>query len=246
MPDLVLRADADGLATLTLNRPDKMNALSIDLFIELRAHIDLITQQTATIGLVILRGAGKNFSAGNDLAGIAEGRLPPKPHFQAETIDRLANLPQPVIAAIHGHCFTGALELALAADFIIAAESAKFADTHAKFALTPLWGMSQRLPRRVGQAKAREISYTGRVYSGQEAAAMGLATQCVPDAEFEPQLETLARQILANAWFTHRANKRLFNDTDGLPLSAGLAHEIFRNQGRGPDMQARIESFKKK
>jgi enoyl-CoA hydratase/carnithine racemase len=246
MPDLVLRKDEDGLATLTLNRPDKMNALSIDLFIELRAHIDAIARQIETIGLVILRGAGKNFSAGNDLAAIAAGSLPPKPNFQAETIDRLANLPQPVIAAIHGHCLTGALELALAADFIIAAASAKFADTHARFSLTPVWGMSQRLPRRVGQAKAREISYTGRFYSGQEAAAMGLATQCIPDAIFDTELATLARQILANSWFTHRANKRLLNATDGLPLSAGLAHEIFRTEGRGPDMQARIEAFGRK
>jgi enoyl-CoA hydratase/carnithine racemase len=246
MPDLVLRKDEDGLATLTLNRPDKMNALSIDLFIELRAHIDAIARQIETIGLVILRGAGKNFSAGNDLAAIAAGSLPPKPNFQAETIDRLANLPQPVIAAIHGHCLTGALELALAADFIIAAASAKFADTHARFSLTPVWGMSQRLPRRVGQAKAREISYTGRFYSGQEAAAMGLATQCIPDAIFDTELATLARQILANSWFTHRANKRLLNATDGLPLSAGLAHEIFRTEGRGPDMQARIEAFARK
>jgi enoyl-CoA hydratase/carnithine racemase len=106
--------------------------------------------------------------------------------------------------------------------------------------------MSQRLPRRVGQAKAREISYTGRFYSGQEAATMGLATQCIPDAGFETEMNTLARKILANSWFTHRANKRLLNATDGLPLSAGLAHEIFRTEGRGPDMQARIEAFGKK
>jgi enoyl-CoA hydratase/carnithine racemase len=246
MAGLVLREDKEGLATITLNRPDKMNALSVELFVELRAHIDALAQQTDTIGLVILRGAGRSFSAGNDLAAIAAGQQPPKPNFQAETIDRLANLPQPVIAAIHGHCLTGALELALAADFIIAAESAKFADTHAKFSLTPVWGMSQRLPRRVGQAKAREFSYTGRFYSGQEAAAMGLANHCIADALFEAELESLARQILANSWFTHRANKRLFNATDGLPLSAGLAHEIFRTEGRGPDMQMRIEAFGRK
>jgi len=246
MSALVLREDRDGLTTLTLNRPDKMNALSIELFIELRAHIDQIAEQTETTGLVILRGAGAHFSAGNDLAAIAAGRLPPKPHFQAETIDRLANLPQPVIAAVTGYCLTGGLELALAADFIIAASSAKFADTHARFSLTPVWGMSQRLPRRVGQAKAREISYSSRTYTGQEAAAMGLATSCVPDAEFNTALETLGRQILANSWFTHRANKRLFNATEGLPLSAGLAHEIFRTDGRGPDMQARIEAFARK
>jgi len=74
---------------------------------------------------------------------------------------------------------------------------------------------------------------------------MGLANQCIPDADFDSALAQLARQILAQSWFTHRANKRLFNATDGMPLSAGLAHEIFRNEGRGADMQARIEAFRK-
>ena len=246
MSDLVLREDKNGCATLTLNRPDQLNALSVELFIELRAHIDEIAIQTDTVGLVVLRGAGRGFSAGNDLGGIAAGRLPPKPHFQATTIDRLANLPQPVIAAVHGFCFTGALELALGADIIIAAQTAKFADTHAKFGLTPGWGMSQRLPRRVGSAKAREMSFTCRSYSGVEAAAIGLVNHCVADDAFVAELDALSAQILENSWHTNRANKRLYNETDGLPLSAGLAHEIFRTEGRGPDVQERIAAFKNK
>ena len=119
-------------------------------------------------------------------------------------------------------------------DLIVAAESAKFADTHARWALTPIWGMSQRLPRRVGPAKAREMMLTCRTYSGAEAAAMGLANVCIPDDLFDKELRALADSILANSWFSHRANKRLLIETDGLPLGAGLAHEVYRNPGVGP------------
>lgn len=243
---LVIREDRDGLVTLTLNRPEKLNALNVDVFLELRAHVDRIAQQQDEVGLVLLRGAGKCFSAGHDLADIAAGEKPPKPSFQADTIEALANLPQAVVAAVHGHCYTGALELALAGDLIVASASAKFADTHARWSLTPLWGMSQRLPRRVGRAKALEMMLTARTYGAAEAQAMGLINFWVPDEEFDTQIAQLAQQILANSWFSHRANKALLMETDGMPLVAGLSFEIHRTCGRGPDMQARIAAFKSK
>jgi enoyl-CoA hydratase/carnithine racemase len=246
MSDLVLRHDADGAATLTLNRPDKLNALTVELFSALAAEVERIERQTDSVGVVVLRGAGRCFSAGHDLADISTGERLPAPHFQSKIIERLANLPQPVITAVHGHCYTGALELALAGDIIVAAESARFADTHAKWALTPVWGMSQRLPRRVGTYKAREMMFTCRTYAGREAAEIGLANLCVPDAEFDPQIAALTAQILANSWFSHRANKRLLRETDGLALEAGLAHEVYYGEGRGPDMHDRIAGFSSK
>lgn len=246
MSPLVLREDADGLATLTLHRPEKLNALTVAMFAELRAHVLQLAQDTERIGLVVLRGAGKCFSAGHDLADIAQGEHPPQPHFQADTIELLANLPQPVVTAVHGHCYTGALELALAGDLIVAAESAKFADTHARWALVPVWGMSQRLPRRVGMARAQEMTYTARTFSGREAEAMGLVNWCVPDAGFDAAVAGTARSILANSWYSLRANKRLYRETEGLPLRAGLSHEIHRSEGRGPDMAERIGAFMNK
>lgn len=240
MGDLVIREDTDGAATLFINRPEKLNALNIDLFSALEGHVDAIARQTETVGLVIVRGAGRCFSAGNDLSDIAAGRGPPRPNFQAQIIEKLANLPQPVISAVHGHCYTGGLELALAGDIIFASENAKFADTHGKWAMAPVWGMSQRLPRRVGTYKAREMMFTSRTYSGAEAAAFGLANMCAPDEAFDAELDALAATILANSWFSHRANKKLLVETDGLSLSEGLAHEVYRGQGRGPDMEARI------
>lgn len=243
---LVIREDRDGLVTLTLNRPEKLNALNVDLFHELREHVDRITQQHDEVGLVLLRGAGKCFSAGHDLTDISAGEKPPKPSFQADTIEALANLPQAVVTAVHGHCYTGALELALAGDLIVASASARFADTHARWSLTPLWGMSQRLPRRVGRANAMEMMLTARTYVAAEAQAMGLVNLCIPDEEFDAQVAQFAQQILANSWFSHRANKALLMETEGMPLAAGLSYEIHRTRGRGPDMQARVAAFKNK
>jgi enoyl-CoA hydratase/carnithine racemase len=245
MDELVIRQDRDGAATLVLNRPEKLNALNVDLFRALETQVERLERETERTGLVIVRGAGRCFSAGHDLGDIAAGERLPRPNFQAGVIERLANLPQPVISAVHGHCYTGALELALAGDIVFAAENAKFGDTHARWALTPVWGLSQRLPRRVGTYKAREMMFTCRTYSGREAAAMGLANICVADEAFDAELEALAGTILANSWFSHRANKRLLIETDGLALNAGLAHEVFRGQGRGPDMAERIASFGK-
>lgn len=246
MADLVLRTDKDGAATLTLNRPDKLNALNVALFQELDAAVRRLATETDKVGLVIVRGAGRCFCAGHDLSDIAAGERLPEPFYQSKVIERLANLPQPVISAVHGHCYTGGLELALAGDLVFAAEGARFADTHAKWALTPVWGMSQRLPRRVGTYRARELMFTCRTVMGPEAATLGLADFCVPDAEFDERLDKLAADILANSWFSHRANKRLLVDTDGMTQSEGLAHELFRGAGRGPDMEERIAGFQNK
>lgn len=241
MSDLVLAERRGGAVHLILNRPDKLNSLNVELFQALDAHVRELQKGEATI--VVLRGGGRCFSAGHDLGDIAKGEKLPEANYQAKVIERLATLPMPVITAVHGHCYTGALELALAGDLIVAAESAKFADTHAKWALTPVWGLSQRLPRRVGSAKAREMMFTCRTYSGREAEAMGLANVCVADDAFDAAIDALVAEIAANSSFSHAANKRLMDHTDGLPLPAGLAHEIYRGEGVGPDMGARITAF---
>jgi len=244
MTDLVLREDRGGVVQLTLNRPDKLNALNVALFQRLDAHLTEL--EVSTPAVVVLRGAGRCFSAGHDLGDIAAGEKLPRPNYQSHIIERLANLPAPVISVVHGHCYTGALELALVGDIILAAESAKFGDTHAKWALTPVWGLSQRLPRRVGTYKAREMMFTCRTYSGRQAEAMGLANACVADAELETALRDLTAEITANSSFSHAANKRLLTHTDGLPIGAGLSHEVYYGEGRGPDMEERIAGFGRK
>lgn len=237
MDDVVLRDDAGGVATLTLNRPDKRNALDIEVFGALEAFLDDIAARPDEIGVVVLRGAGSGFSAGADISRPARA---PRRNYQASVIEKLANLPQPTVAAVHGHCVTGGLELVLATDLIVAAESARFADTHARFALVAGWGMTQRLPRRVGTYKAREMMFTAREYSGREAQAMGLATLCVADAELDKAVGELIAGIMAGSWFSHREHKRVLLRTDGMTLADGLADEAYRVAVRvGPDFRER-------
>jgi enoyl-CoA hydratase len=234
---LVVRSDADGVATLVLNRPDKRNALNVELFQALEAHLDHLDRSPESVGVVVLRGAGGCFSAGAD---VSKPTRAPRRHYQASVIEQLANLAQPVIAAVEGFCIAGGLELALACDLIVAADTAQFADTHSRFGLSAAWGLTQRLPRRIGAYRAREMMFTSRSYSGVEAAAMGLANFCVPVAELDDTVRSLAAEIAVNSWFSHREHKKLLLATDGASLPDGLAVEAYRGGKAAPDFSARI------
>src|SRR5690606_24318009 len=130
-----------------------------DLFKAFRRHVrDL--EHNEDIGLVVIRGAGNCFCAGHDLSEPSHKDALGWLRQELMTLERLTRMRQPVIAQVHGTCYTGGLEFALTADFIVAGESARFADTHGKWGLVPGWGLSQRLPRRVGQAKALEMMLT--------------------------------------------------------------------------------------
>jgi enoyl-CoA hydratase/carnithine racemase len=160
-----------------------------------------------------------------------------------EVIDKVTNLPQPVIAAVQGQCSTGALELALAADLIVAAASACFTDAYARWGLTPIWGLSLRLPHRIGTAKAAEMMYTCRSYSGAEAFEMHLANFCFPDDQFEAELARLASDILANSWYSNQVDKRALLASDGLTLRDAHALNLFKNEGLAPDAAQRVARF---
>ena len=239
---LVLREDREGLATLRFNRPDRLNALTIGLFRELRRHVEELRIDDS-VACVVLRGAGDCFSAGHDLADIAAGEEVPSAGWHSETLRMMERLPKPVVAAVHGHCYTGALEVALACDFIIAADNARFGDTHAKWALTPLWGMSQCLPRRVGIATAKRLMFTAEMIDAAEAVRIGLAEFCVPLDRFDDAVQALGARICANSSFSHRANKTLLETTDAVALDAGLVREVMETEGHGPDMDDRIAAF---
>jgi enoyl-CoA hydratase len=244
MTKLVLRENHGGAAVLTLNRPEKLNALSKELIESLDEHVEVIARESKTIGLVILRGAGGNFSAGHDMHEVlAQVKAHAKPHHFVEVIDKVANLPQPVIAAVQGHCSTGALELALAADLIVASESAQFCDAYARWGLTPIWGLSLRLPHRIGTAKASEMMFTCRSYSGREAHEMHLVNFCWPEQQFEAELAALAADILANSWYSNQVDKRALLESDALTLHDAHALGLFKNEGLAPDAAQRVAKF---
>jgi enoyl-CoA hydratase/carnithine racemase len=240
------RTDVNGVATLTLNRPEKLNALNVALFVELNTHIQDIATSQETIGCVVLRGAGRCFSAGHDLKDIGSGETVPEDNFQAKVIEALALLPQTVISAVHSHCYTGALELALAGDIIVASSDVRFGDTHAKWALTPRWGGSARLPARVGHHTAMELMMTCRTVEADEALRLGLCDRIFDAQDFEQQVQQYAESILENSWFSLRGIKQLLNATASMPLAQGIGHEIYRGPGRAPDYEKHVAKFGKK
>jgi enoyl-CoA hydratase/carnithine racemase len=239
------REDAAGLCTLTINRPEKLNALDTETFKALDSHLrDL--QSDDNVGCVVLRGAGKCFCAGADLNAFSDGGEKPPPDYKPKVIERLSLLKQPVIAAVHGKCLTGGLELALACDFIVADAGAQFADTHGKWGLVGAWGMSQRLPRRIGIPAAKRLMMTACSVDAAEAKQLGLIDVLAPAGTLEQVLKGFVDEILANSWFTNFATKRLMLETQGMPLDQGLAHENYRYPGLAPDHLERIAAFRRK
>ncbi|MDO7836314.1 enoyl-CoA hydratase/isomerase family protein [Sphingobium sp. HBC34] len=241
MTDSLIRHDEGAVCTLMLNRPAQRNAIDHTMLEWLQAYVPAIAADDS-IACVVLRGAGASFCAGVDLNSFTgNGAMPREARVRA--LDMLAALPQPVIAAVHGHCMTGGLELALMADIIVADHSARFADTHGRWGLVPGWGMSQRLPRRIGAGQAAIMSYTGRVVEAEEAHHIGLIDMVAGEGELDSVLAGLTGAIVAGSPFTVRHMKRLFRETAGMMLADGLAHERATHPGAAPDMADRVARF---
>ncbi len=242
---LVTREDQDGVANLTLNRPEKLNAINVPMMVALREHVDALAKD-GSIRCVVLTGAGRSFCAGHDLGTIAEGERAPSKHFEPETIDALEQLPQPTIAKIRGHCFTGGLELALGCDLLVAAESATLGDTHGQWGLAPVWGMSVRLPERVGMSVAKELMFTSRRITARTAAEIGLVDRVCTDERLQKDVAILASEICANSAGTNRIVKRLLRDASVQPRPDALLHERSMPYGLPEDMKERMARPSKK
>jgi enoyl-CoA hydratase len=238
--ELVVRTDTpDGITTLTLNKPAKLNALDPSMFVAFRAHVDAIAQDTS-VGCVIVTGAGRSFCAGHDLSSISSKERAPSPHFEAETVDALEALPMPTVGKIRGHCFTGGLEFALGCDLLIAADDAQLGDTHGQWGLVPVWGLSVRLPERVGVSTAKELMFTSRRISGSDAAGIGLVDRAVPANQLDNTVDALAGEIVANSWGTNRIDKQLLADASHMSRREGIEAERLRPYGAPDDMAERM------
>lgn len=233
MPGVDTQVELDieqGIATVVLSRPEVLNAITRAMLEELNVALEVISRDES-VKVVVLTGAGKAFSAGVDLKALggrslqggAVGDYLDEPARQV--IDRLTTIPKIVIARVNGFCFTGALELVLACDLVVVANEARLGDTHAKWGLRPTWGMSQRLARMVGMAKARELSYTARTFTGAEAAEWGLAARAVPLEQLDAAVDDLAQQLLANSIGSLVAYKDLYRRSLDVGQADGLAYE---------------------
>jgi len=228
--DHVLLEITGPVATITLNRPEALNALTPAM---LQRLCELFTQlgDDEAIKVIVFTGAGKAFTAGVDLKSLnkitpVNGQISDKVDKPGQKLTQImSDLPKPIIGKVNGFCFTGGLELALACDLLYAANEAKLGDTHAKWGIRPSWGMSQRLPRRVGTLMAREMTYTARFVGGEEAARIGLVNQAVPREELDATVAKVCEQIVDNSSETVTACKNLYHATDGMSLQDGLNYE---------------------
>jgi enoyl-CoA hydratase/carnithine racemase len=242
---VVLCEIEDGVATVTLNRPQALNALNVPVWVELQRIVaDL--GKADDVHVVIITGAGRCFSAGNDIKSMRDPTPGISARIQLEVIDAIEALPQPVIAAVHGFCLTGALELILACDLVLAAETSRIGDTHAKWGLVPTWGGNMRLPRRVGISQAKEMVYTCRFYSGAESQQIGLVNQVVPDDELLESARALAVEIKENSRESIAKQKRIINTGWEHSLADGLQWVERFHPGSAADMAERLSAFAKK
>ncbi len=250
MSDTLIVERADGVMTITLNRPDAMNALSRELLEALTVALESLADDREN-SVVILQGAGRCFSAGVDLKYLKDiepeaGRIS---GLLGDLADRIVasmrDCPIPVIAKVHGFCFTGALELALHCDLLYTTVDTKFGDTHAKFGIRPTWGMSQNLPLYAGLRRAKELAYTARTFSGADAASWGLANDAAVDKDaLDALVAARAAEIAANSRETVIAYKDLHRIYESEPVAQGLKTELERDYPAITDTGARLAQFK--
>ena len=216
--DVLLIETEDRVRTLTLNRPKARNALSSALRTQFFAALR-DAEAEDDVDVVILTGADPVFCAGLDLKELGDSTDLPdiSPQWPAMT--------KPVIGAINGAAVTGGLEFALYCDILIASEQARFADTHARVGLLPTWGLSVRLPQKVGLGLARRMSLTGDYLSAADALRAGLVTEVVPHDELLPTARRVAASIVGNNQSAVRALLASYHRIDDAATTEGLAIE---------------------
>ncbi|MCC7075718.1 MAG: enoyl-CoA hydratase [Acidimicrobiia bacterium] len=219
--DLVLLdVDARGVATITLNRPEARNALSSALIAELARAYDEVLD-TEAVACVILTGTDPAFCAGMDLREMGAGAG----NLSLDFVGRLWETSTPVIGAVNGAAVTGGLELALACDFLIASDHARFADTHARVGVMPGGGMSYLLPQAVGLRLAKELSLTGRYMTAAEAHAAGLVNKVVSHHDLMPAAMGTAHEICASDRSVTKRLNKLYKQTATMAGAEAAAHE---------------------
>ena len=238
-----------GIGKIIMNRPEAMNAITPNMLKELEAAV-LEAGRDSDVKIIVLTGAGKAFCAGVDLKSLGDreivgGKVGDILDVPArELINAIRTAPKVVIALVNGFCFTGAMEIMLGCDLVIAAEEAKIGDTHAKWGLRPTWGMSARLPRRVGFLKAKELSFTADTITGKEAERIGLVNTAVPLDKLEEALQAIAKKIMANSPQSIVAYKHLYNTNESMPLDKSLMLE-FSSEFDIADSGRRLAGFRK-
>jgi enoyl-CoA hydratase len=234
MTELVEVEKNAGVATVTLNRPEALNALSNGLR-NATAETFQTLQTDQDVRVVILTGKGRAFTVGLDLKELG-GEITADQTTTLDISAAMAAFDRPIIGAINGFAITGGFELALMCDFLIASQEASFADTHARVGVVPGWGLSQRLPRLIGINRAKELSLTGNYLDADTALAWGLVNRVVAPDELLPTCLSLATDITSTEPVTSAEIKRIMDEgwhatlDEGLQIELTASHHHSKNQ----------------
>ena len=250
MSETVLLERQGGVAVLTINRPDKLNALNQQVRDETMAHLEALRGDDA-VRCIVITGAGeKAFAAGADI-GEFRGRTPLNQRYAMRSprvFDVMASFPKPVVAAIQGYCLGGGLELAMSCDIRIASERARFGQPEIKLGLIPGGGGTQRLPRLVGLGRAMRMILTGEMIDAAEALRLGLVDEVVPHGELRESALALAERIAAFSPLALQVAKEAVRASEQFPLAEGIRYErdLFCLLFSSEDMQEGVAAFLEK
>lgn len=252
---VVTQEISGAIATVKLNRPEAFNAINAEVLGKLRDVFSAL-QQESSVRVVILSGSGeKAFAAGADLAAMKElspGDAVTFSKFGHEVTRHIEALDKPVIAAVHGFALGGGMELALACDFVWASDKATFGQPEVGVGVIPGWGGTARLPRMVGLAHARDLIFSGRKVTAQQALELGFVSRVFPHAEFWAAVSKGAEEIAAQSPTAISAAKHLMRMTGLRDLASDLdaeAHEfghLFGGDNQREGMTAFLEKRKPK
>ncbi|WP_321951617.1 enoyl-CoA hydratase/isomerase family protein [Paraburkholderia bannensis] len=237
---------------LTLERPERMNALDGPTLQALNDAVRDCAAAASKVKVLVIRGSGRAFCAGNDLKWLASGVLDDRAahmrhqDLMQDTYERLEAAPQIVLASVNGYAVAGGFELMLACDLAIVDEAAQLGDEHIRRNLLPSGGSSQRLPRRLGLQRAMFYLVTGRRMTGSEALALGLAVQAVPAAQLEAATLELAKEIAQADALALASMKQMARRSMELPLADGLRYERWMQhcyRMQSPSLEAGVRGF---
>ena len=244
-----------GIARLTLNRPDKLNSFTEDMHAELRVALDSI-QNDSSIRVLVLTGAGRAFSAGQDLADRAmqmvDGKMPDIGNVvernYKQLVLRLSNLRVPTIAAVNGIAAGAGASVALACDLVVAAKSASFLQAFSKIGLIPDTGGTWFLPQRVGMARAMGLALLAEKLPATKAAEWGLIWECVEDDAFPARIDALAQQLSTAPPRARVRTRQAMHAAPGHTLEQQLSFEggMMRELGWSPDYAEGVKAFMEK
>jgi len=245
---LVTTSKSDGICTVKINRPDKLNAMNMDVAKELVNLFETLGKDNS-VKVIILTGEGdKAFSAGADIEYMSKISADESEEYaklgQLVTAT-VENVKQPTIAAVNGFALGGGCELAMSCDIRIAANTAKMGQPEVTIGIPPGWGGTQRLMRIVGIAKAKELVYTGKMIKAEEAREIGLVNHVVELSTLMDETLKMANMIAANSAIAVRMSKAAINNGRNADLDTGLGIELlaWRNCFTHPDRQERMTSF---